>query len=197
MQIKHLLQSRLPKIDLGGWRIWAMAAVVAGIVHIIVVLAMSEFTGQPAHDRLVQSLPFHKFEVVAPVTPANQPLPYLSPDFRYAICRFRTAQGTVTITASLPDSGWTLSVFTKNGENVFTQAGQAGRRTDMVLLLTQPGERMLGISQDAVAAQPAGAPLAVSAREGLVIFRSPIRGRSHRWEAEGELRRATCTYRRQ
>lgn len=194
MQIKQL---KIPKINLGSWRIWAVAAVVAGIVHILTALAMSEFSGQPAHDRLAQSLPMHKFEVLPPVAPGSQPLPFLSPDFRYAFCRFNTAQGSVTVAASLPDSGWTLSVFTRNGENVFTQSGQAGRKTDMTLLLTPPGERFLGISQEAVAAQPAGALLAVSASEGLVIIRAPIRGYSHRRDSVADLRRATCSYRRQ
>lgn len=191
------MQMRLPRIDLGGWRIWAMALVVAGIVHLSASLVAPQLAGQPGYERLVQSLPMHRFEVLAPVGPASQPLPFWSPDFRYAVCRFQTAQGLVSVSANLPDSGWTLSIFTKDGEAPYAVAGQAGRGTQISLQIVPPGERFLGISQDAVASQSAGVPLSVSAREGVVIVRAPLKGFSYKAAAEGELRRAQCAYRRQ
>lgn len=192
------LPTKLPSIDLSGWRVWALALVTAGIVHICATFATIELAGQPAYERLARTLEPHRMQVLPAVTPTSQPLPYWSPEFRYALCRYRTSQGSVLVTASLPDNGWTLTVFSKSGESTYSVAGQAGRRTDIVLLLVPPGDRFITIAPEAVAGQGgAGAPLAIPARDGIVIVRAPDKGVSFRNETELELRKAQCSYRSQ
>ena len=191
------MQIKLPTIDLSTWRIWAAAAVTTGIVHIIMTFAVPEIVGQSAYAKLTRMLPLHRMYLLAPITATNQPLPFLTNDMRYAMCRFQTAQGSVSVSASLPDSGWTISILTKDGENTYAVAGQSGKKTDVNLLLVPPGERLLGFAPDAVAAQSSGVPLGVQVREGVVVIRAPIKGQSYLTEIEKELQRATCSYRRQ
>ncbi len=132
-----------------NWRFIATTFCAAAILHIVATLAAPEIAAAPPYSRLRQMLPLNTMQVMPPITADTQPLPFMAPDARYAMCRFDSSNGTVEVTASLPGPGWSLSLHSKEGENFYTAVAQPGRRTDVSLLLIPTDERFTGLTPEA------------------------------------------------
>lgn len=175
----------------------AAALFAAGILHVLATLATPHLIPTSGYGRLAGALPENKMQVLAAVSPEAQPLPFLSPDARYAICRFDTRDGTVSISAVLPDPGWTLALFSPDGDNFFTSVASPQQRPEISLLLV-PGDDSWrsGGGAGPGAAVTREATLTIPANEGIAIIRAPDRGEAYATRALAELRRAQCSYRR-
>lgn len=181
------------------WHYVAAAVITVGILHICSVFAAPEMATATAYHRLEATLPVNKMVVLPPVTPSTQPLPFLTADGRYAMCRFQTSKGPVAITAVLPERGWTLALHSPDGENFYTATAQPGSRTEISLLLVPTEERFLDLGLElgnapATHQEPQeGEALKLPAREGVVVLRAPDRGMAYRARMEGLLKRAECS----
>ncbi|MBX9861607.1 MAG: hypothetical protein K2Y42_02535 [Hyphomicrobium sp.] len=172
----------------------AAAVFASGILHILATLATPMLTPTSAYGRLAGDLPENSMELLPDITPDTQPLPFMSSDARYAMCRFDTTDGAVSITAVLPDPGWVLALYSPAGDNFFTSVAGPGRRPEVSLLIV-PGE-----SAWRPAVQPdanlEGTALTLHANEGLAVLRAPDRGEAYSTRALAQLKRAKCHYRR-
>lgn len=172
----------------------AAAVFASGILHILATLATPMLTPTSAYGRLAGDLPENSMELLPDITPDTQPLPFMSSDARYAMCRFDTTDGAVSITAVLPDPGWVLALYSPAGDNFFTSVAGPGRRPEVSLLIV-PGE-----SAWRPAVQPdanlEGTALTLHANEGLAVLRAPDRGEAYSTRALAQLKRAKCQYRR-
>ena len=176
-----------------NWRFLVAIPAAAGVVHILATLAAMNDTANSAFALLKPSLPVNKMAVLPPVAPDQQPLPFLSPDARYAICHFDTANGPVAVSAKLPDHGWTIGIFNPDGSSAYFAAASPGRATSIALTIVPADDRFMGLTPEAKGIINAGqAPLTVAAREGLIVVRSPDRGLAYRAESEAGLAQASC-----
>ncbi len=170
-----------------------VALVAGGIIHIAATLVIPHFAQADAFQRLSQSLPVNRMRVLPPVDAANQPLPYLGPDVRLAICRYDISDGPVAVTLTLPDKGWTLGLYTRRGDNYYVLPAQEARTGDITLTLIPPGERSfslltLGGKAPATSISQIESPEAT----GLIVIRAPVRGRAFSADVENTLKRANC-----
>lgn len=175
----------------------AAALFAAAILHILATLATPHLIPTSGYGRLAGDLPENTMQILPVVAPDAQPLPFLSPDARYAVCRFDTRDGAVSISAVLPDAGWVLALFSPDGDNFFTSVASPERRPEVSLLLV-PGDdswRSGGGAGPGVAVTRE-ATLTIPANEGIAIIRAPDRGEAYRPRAMAELKRAQCKYRR-
>ena len=175
------------------WRYLLLLPVAAAIVHLIATfMAMSDTRGS-AYSHLA-SLPLNVMKLQPPIAPGQQALPFLSPDARYAICRFSARLGPVDVKASLPGLGWTLGVYYPDGSTGYFAAGAAGRTTSVAITLLPGDDRFLGLSPQALG-KPAAAvtQLTVTAKEGLVVVRAPDTGAANRQSEEAVLAKAQCS----
>lgn len=171
-----------------------ITVLLAAILHILATLLAPRIAGGTRSDRLARLAPLHKFAVLPPVTPQNQPLPFIAPDVRYAMCRYNTGKGPVTVNAPLPGKGWSVSLYTPEGDNFYTSLGQEGQSTDIVLQLTPVAERFLGLTPEARGQVSEASPaLSIPTGSGLVVVRGPDKGLAYRAETEAVLQRAACT----
>ena len=178
-----------------NWQLIIAAPVAAGILHICATFAAPYLTGASAYSRLAPALPINKMQVLHPITPGKEPIPFLSPDARYAMCRFDTSQGPVDVKATLPpDAGWTVTVHSPQGDNLYAAASTPGRVTPILLVLVPSNDRFLGVTPEALGisrgTQP---PLAVSATQGIVVVRGPDNGFAYRPRALAGLKEARCS----
>jgi uncharacterized membrane protein len=171
----------------------AVALVGAGIVHIAATLLVPLLATGGAVQRLLADLPPNKMLVLPPVTAESQPLPFMSPDTRVAVCRYDVSGGPVTISALLPDKGWSLGLYTPEGGTFYVVPAQDLRRAEVKFTLVPHGEEpsvgFLGSSRTSVA-EPS--QIRVPHHEGLVIVRASLRGLAYKTELEAQLARATC-----
>lgn len=166
------------------------------ILHVIATFAASGVALSSAHDRLAPALQPNTMVVLPPVTPDTQPLPFLAPDARLAVCKFDTSRAKVAITAALAAPGWTLTLYDPAGVAFYTAAAQPGRRTEISLLLVPDDDRFLGLSPEAQGLRTQRkTELNVQARTGLAVLRAPDAGLAHRARDEAVLKRAVCQVR--
>ena len=200
------LWSRIANINIP---LVAAALFASAILHIVATFATPHLTPRSAYSRLSQALPVNKMQVLPEIAPGAQPLPYMTPDARYAACYFNAKRGTVTLSAVLPEPGWALQLYSPAGEAFFTSVGVPTRRTEVTLLIV-PGDDAwrLGAQPTGLAAgdPAASTPLAVAtpqdaaltlpATEGIAVLRAPDQGEAYRNRALAEPGRAKCTYRK-
>ena len=180
-----------------NWQLILAAPVAAGILHICATLAAPYLTAASAYSRLAPGLSVNNMQLLSVAAPAAEPLPFMSPDARYAMCRFDTSGGPVTVSATLPpDLGWTLTVVTPQGDNIYAVASVPARPTPISLVLVPSEEAFLGVTPEARGiARDIQPPTPVSATRGIVVVRGPDKGYSYQRHVEAVLKEARCTAR--
>ena len=173
----------------------AAALFASGILHIVATLATPVLAPSSAYGSLAGDLPENEMQLLAEITPESQPLPFLSSDASYALCRFDATDGAVIVSALLPDPGWVVALYSPAGDNFFTWVSGPGRRPEVSLRIVPGHDAGLGTSPETPAATPSAA-LTVRANEGLALIRAPDRGDAYRARATAELKRAKCRYQR-
>lgn len=184
------LLAQIRRIDL---RLVIAALFASAVLHIATVFTAPSLALSSAWDRLAPALKANTMVVFPPVTPEAQPLPYLAPDARIAMCLFDTRQGPVALTAALPAPGWTLTLYDKNGLAIYTAAGRPDRATAVSLLLVPDDDRFMGLTPEAQGLRsPRQNQLRVQALRGLAVLRAPDGGYAYRARTDAELSAASC-----
>jgi uncharacterized membrane protein len=188
------LMPKLPKwLSNVGWRTVIGALLLGVIIHITATMAVPLISSGHAFARLRATLPANRMVLLPPSAPGVQPLPFLSPDALYAMCRYDVSVDSLVVTATMTQAGWTLSLHTPQGDNFYVMPAQELRRGEISLTVVPSAERL---------GEFAAAPRRVSTQEtqvsspsweGLVVVRAPLKGLAWRAETEAALRRATCT----
>lgn len=180
-----------------NWQLIIAAPVAAGILHICATLAAPYLTAASAYSRLAPGLPVNRMHLLNVSAPGAEPLPFLSPDARYAMCRFDTSAGPVTVTSTLPpDIGWTLTVMNPQGDNIYAAASVSARPTPIQLALVPSEDAFLGVTPEARGiARDAQQPTIVPATRGIIVVRGPDKGFSYQRHVEAVLKDARCTAR--
>lgn len=174
-----------------------LALVAGGMIHLTATLVVPQLAKASAFQRLAQSLPVNRMRVLPPVDAAAQPLPYLGPDVRLAVCQYDVSDGPVALTVALPDKGWTLGLYTGWGDNFYVLPAQESRVSDMTLTLVPAGERSFSLlTLGNRAAVTSISQIEVPEAIGFAVIRAPMRGRAFAAEIEATLKRAGCAVRR-
>lgn len=192
MTISDVL-AQIPRVKV---RVVAAAIFAVIILHIIATLAAPRLAPSTAYSRLADLLPVNAMQVLPPVAPGAQPLPFMGPDSRYAMCRFDSTKGPVQITASLPGAGWSLSVFSEKGDSIYSAVAQPGRRTEVSLVLATSDEKFAGLTPQASGQSvKEDRSLTLPGKRGVAILRAPDQGVAYRALNEAELKRSLCAVR--
>lgn len=178
-----------------GWLQLVLAVPIAiAIAHIIATFRAEGDQRNSAFSRLSRTLKPNVMTVLDPVAPGRQPLPFLGPDARYAMCLFSTDTGPVRVSAALPEVGWTLGVYKKDGTSAYFAAAAPGRETAITLTVVPDDDRFLGMTPQALGQSIDVTPqLSVGAREGIVVLRAPDSGLTSRETTQRFLSRAACS----
>lgn len=188
--LSQLARLRHVHIDL---RLILTAFCAMGILHICATLAAPHLMDRSAFKRLQPMLPANTKVVFPPVTPDSQPIPFLTPDVRYAMCRFDTSQSPVMITVELPGRGWSLALHAPNGDNVYAAVGEDERITSLRLRILPTHDRFTGLTPEALGvADTSEKPQTVNSAEGIAVLRAPDRGRAYQVATEAFMRLFTC-----
>jgi uncharacterized membrane protein len=185
---------KIPSPPSGFMRPLAIAACLAGIVHIGATFAMPMLAGNSAYGRLAKSLPLNALAVFPPVTPSTQPLAFLGADARYAMCRYDTTEGPVGVDVTLPGAGWLLALYTPAGDNFYYVPGQDDRAIRLSLLLVPPGDQPISTSGEDPSVR-SGTQSIVATQRGLLVVRAPLRGAAYDAEIAATLRDVRCVAR--
>ncbi|MCH9765892.1 MAG: hypothetical protein K0U34_07875 [Alphaproteobacteria bacterium] len=177
-----------------NWRMVLAGVCAVGMLHIIAVFTEPRLAQSNAYARLAPNLPLNKMVVMPPITSDNQPLPFLSPDARYAVCRFITAYGPVAFNAVLLGPGWLATVYSEDGASLNTTVAVPERNQTIVALRLVPSDdRFMGLTPQAAGrSAKSTTALPVGAKSGIIVVRAPNRGPAFADLHEAALLQASC-----
>ncbi len=176
-----------------NWRIVAAALCGIGALHILATLAAPSLAIATAFDRLEPVLQTNKMVVLPEVAPGSQPLPFMSPSLRYAMCRFDTTAHPVDVVADLRDAGASLTIYSPRGETIYASVAALEVPRQRIRLLP-PDDRFLGLTPEARGVPSKNSPTAsLPATTGIAIVAVPERGPAYRGATERLLESARCT----
>lgn len=174
-----------------NWRILAAALFGIAILHIIATLAAPSLAMSTAYHRLDGVLPPNRTVILPPVSPGTQPLPFMTPALRYAMCRYDTARGPVDVSVELIATGSSLTIYTVDGEAVYT-AAQSDVPLHQVRIIPADG-RFLGLTPEARGRRSSEIPSAtLQAERGIIVYATPDLGVSYQSATEQHLAAASC-----
>lgn len=121
------------------FRILATLA-LAAVFHVLTVRAVPTLTmidlGRKGKDmgRIVNVL-YHQPRVTADSRVVVRP----SPDLLYSVCAYDVSKAPLRISASVPDTYWSLSFFASNTDNFFVTNDREVKTNPVDILLVGPG----------------------------------------------------------
>ena len=176
-----------------GGHTYLTALVLAIVVHISVVLLLPELSHSSAYRQLSARLPVNTIEILPHVTAGNQPLPYMTPDMRYAACRFDLSAGPVAVSAYVIDRSWMLALYSSDGANVSTISGKTLQAGRISFLLVPDGDRLYsGILGESGSAIAKATKVKFPSKTGLLVISVPQQGTAYATNVEAALRQARC-----
>lgn len=175
-----------------SWQMLVLALVAGGLIHISATLVMPHFATASGVQRLSQDLPANRMRILPPATGGAQSLPFLGPDFRLAVCRYDVSDGPVRVSGVLADKGWSISLYSPQGDSLYVLPAQDYRRLDVSFQIVPQAERYLWLFSVGKSVEASVGQVAVPQNEGLVVVRAPVRGRAYQAETEAFLARAQC-----
>ena len=145
-----------------------------------------------AWDRIGDNYQLNSMTVLPPITPDAQPLPFMAPDIRYAICKYNVKDRTLKVHASLLNEMWSVAIFNRRGDNIYTLSGNDLRSRDVDMKISLEANDVLRLGFRSKAFLEQGIPVKVREAEGLVMIRAPLISDAYAEQAITELGRARC-----
>lgn len=166
------------------------AAIIAGIVHIVSVLAMPALAPRDAYARFSEWAPANEL-ALAPDALASAP--FQDPSLVVAVCRFDLSRGPLRIAATVDREHFLSMSFQGRTGKVFhslTDRSALRERIDVLLLRQHDAD----LIEDAEAEEdaPKGLRLIAPTDTGLVIVRSLATSPQDRAAAKARLRLVRC-----
>lgn len=171
---------------------WALFICAAGVIHILTVLWYATTNHNDWLLSAAERPPVNAFRILPPLTPANQPLPFILPEYHYAFCNFDVAERPLRVSAYLPDKGWAVTMHTTDGAGFYFAPGDETAARTITLDLLPPGDALNGLellaSQDDMRIVKVAAPDVT----GLIVVRAPALGHAYTAQAIEGLQRSVC-----
>jgi uncharacterized membrane protein len=172
------------------------ALLAGGVIHIATTFAITALGSGSAWRTLRPVLPANAFVVMPPQVPGAQVLPFLTPDMLYAFCRFDLKGGGVEISAQLPEAGWSLALYTRQGDNFYATPGVRDRPIPVNFVLVPASDRLLDLTPGRRKSDVDVAHVTSPDGEGLAVIRAPLKGIAFEPVVQAQLKAATCRARK-
>jgi len=157
-----------------GWLIWISAtAIIAGIVHIVSILAMPRLAPNDAFARLASMAPPHTLTFVADSQKGQSVLPFEDPATVIAVCRFDLAEGPMRMRGKVSGGAPVLLSFRNRLGTVFySMNDRAATRGELDIVVATPQQLRQIEADDPEDDLPTELRLPSPTREGFVLLRA-------------------------
>ncbi|MDZ5698364.1 DUF1254 domain-containing protein [Chelativorans sp. M5D2P16] len=168
-----------------------LGLVGAAIVHIVILVLVPRYSTEDVWTRLsAVARPFETVRLERAVLGADVPEP-ANPFIEAAVCPFDLGDGTLHVRGSGAVPFWSMSIYDRNGLNVFSISDRAMAGKDLDLVVLTP-EQMLRMRRAVPAAFRDSVFIEVDSAEGLLLFRAFVPDETWRGVAETFLEGIRC-----
>ncbi len=171
----------------------ASAAVLAGIVHFVVILTTPWVATRDAYAETLRHGRGRRNSGPARRRPGATGAPFADPAVAAAFCRYNLAGGPIRVRAPTGRTFSSISFHTRRGLAFYALTDKAGAQGAIEAVLATPDDVRTLASHDDEESPSRDLRIAAPEREGYVMVRVFSETPSLRAEAEDEARRLTCT----
>lgn len=191
--LPQFARAKAPARDLRGAFAYALllGLVGAGIVHIVVLMLVPDFSKRNASARFAAVSSFNQMTGIGPDAAATI-LGAPDPAFQMAACRFNLSSGPVHVAASGKVPFWSASVYDSGGNNLYSLNDRSGTSETLDFVVLRP-EQMIGLRQDVPEAFTQSVFVEMPAEDGFLVVRVFVPDESWKPAVSAFLARVTCT----
>lgn len=154
-----------------------LTVLLSVVVHLGLVLLQPLADTKKWFDDLEGYAPVNQLFQIPEITPASTTFAQASPDIFYAFCRFDLSDQPVKIAASLPDSYWSISMYSEKSDNFYVINNRQAGQSELRLLLARVDAD--GESEGEILDVPENTILVSSPSvSGLIVFRAAVPDKS-------------------
>ena len=124
-----------------GWIRWIVATLVLAVIfHVATVMAIPHLVMKTAYKRIVQRAGSRANVLIhSPrVTVESRAVVRPSPDLLYSVCVYDVSENPLHITASVPDTYWSLSFYQTNTDNFYVLNDRQAKTNPVEIVLVGP-----------------------------------------------------------
>ena len=110
--------------------------VLAGIIHIMIILMIPKFGTKDASDQLSQNNDMWEFVTLSSVGAAN--IADVDPFFEIGACRFDLNEDSLLISGPETDAFWSASVFSEDGKILYSMNKRSAIDDKLSILVVNP-----------------------------------------------------------
>jgi uncharacterized membrane protein len=183
---------------LGAWAIdalqWLLVGLcLAGIIHIVSVLAMPHLAPNDAFSRVAALAPVGPVQVLPRPLPGQEIFPFSDPAMVSGLCRYDLAAGPFRIRArSSGQDFMSVSFHDRWGTVYYAMTDRVATRGIIEAMVLTPAQLEDVEAADAEDEQPQELRVTAPSQQGFVLFRALATRPSAYAEAEAELKTITC-----
>lgn len=163
----------------------------AAIVHIVVLLLVPQFSERDAWSNLAMKADFYTMTRLDARPGSPAPIKSIDPSFYAAACRFDLADGMVQVTAPGSVPFWSVSVYDRNGHNIYSFNDRSATKGQMDAVVLTPAQ-MIEVRK----ALPDGFEGSIFVEapidEGIVVLRAFVPDESWRPTVAKFLDQSSC-----
>jgi len=116
----------------------ALAFVLAGIVHILIILLIPNYAAKDAWTKLERVAGLWEFSIVAEPGGRNDTLPLVDPAFGTAACRYDLTEAPLLVSADGQLPFWSIAIFDRQGRNIYSFNDRTAIERQLSLLVVNP-----------------------------------------------------------
>lgn len=116
----------------------ALAFILAGIVHILIILLIPSYAAKDAWTQLERITSPWKFTIVTRPGGQSRALAMADPAFATAACRYELNEYPVRVTATGQLPFWSVAIFDRQGRNIYSFNDRTAIEQELSLLVVNP-----------------------------------------------------------
>ncbi len=179
---------RMPRPETRRLLLYGLGGLLlGGIIHIVVILLLPHVATRDAWTVLGGLGPEGAFYRLS----ATAALPDLDPAMAYATCRFTLKDGPIRIRATLPDDFWSLSLFDRQGSNVYSLNDRTAERRDIDLVIATPLQ-MIRLRENPNPVLDSAIVVELPLEQGFVLIRAFVADPTLAPAVDAALKAASC-----
>lgn len=166
----------------------------AGIVHILVLLMVPEFSERDAWSRLAMESDLYKVIRLEPEPGGAPVVKSVDPLFQAVACRFDLEDGIVQVTAPGGVPFWSVSIYDRNGHNIYSFNDRSASDAALNAAVLTPAQ-MIELRKEPSGQFEGAVFVEADIGEGIAVIRSFVPDESWKPAAMRFFERSACTLR--
>jgi uncharacterized membrane protein len=163
----------------------------AGIVHIAILMMLPSFSERDAWSKLAETAGFDKAIRIAGGAAEQAVLQSPDPFFDAVACRFDLGEGTVRLTAGGVNPSWSVSVYNRNGQNIYSFNDRSSADGSLDFVIATPVQ-MTEVRKNLPPEFEKSVFVEADIDEGIVVIRSFVPDESWKPQITSYLNSVSC-----